>query len=426
MTSAFVDVRTDVTIVGAGLAGLSCARMLTRHGVECRVFEAADAVGGRVRTDAVDGFLLDRGYQIVLTQFPELHHQLHCAALDLQPYDSGAVVRVHGRFHRVADPRSRPGLALASLTAPIGTFADDVRLAALVIDVLRTEPRALLRRPDMSTADALRARGFSETMIDRLWRPLFAGIQLDPDLEVSSRRFEVVLSMLVEGLAAHPAAGVEAIPRQLATTILAGVVECNAAVDRIDGTTAHLADGRKVESRALVVATEGPVASRLLGIPDSGSRSESCVYFAADEAPLPDKMIVLNGDGVGPINNLAVVSNVAPTYAPSGRALIAAVVPGPIVGSDAKLEADSRRQMRGWFGSAVDAWTHLRTYRIPHAHPDQRPGFSPKRRVRLGDGVYVCGDHRDTASTQGALYSGRRTASAVWADLGAGSAQPRT
>ena len=419
-------VRTDVTIVGAGLAGLACARMLARHGVECRVFEAADAVGGRVRTDDVDGFLLDRGYQIVLTQFPELHHQLRCAELDLQPYDSGAVVRVHGKFHRVADPRSRPGLVLASLTAPIGTFADDVRFAALVVDVLRAEPRALLRRPDSSTVDSLRSRGFSEIMIDRFWRPLFAGIQLDPDLEVSSRRFELVLSMLVEGLAAHPAAGVEAIPRQLAAAIPEGVVECDAAVERIDGTHAHLADGRRVASRALVVATEGPVASRLLGLPDPGSRSESCVYFAADAPPLPDKMIVLDGDGVGPVNNLAVVSNVAPSYAPEGHALIAAVTPGPIVGSDTGLVADSRRQLRGWFGAEVDTWTHLRTYRVPHAHPDQRPGFCPKQRVRLGNGVYVCGDHRDTASTQGALYSGRRTASAVWADLVDSAVQPRT
>lgn len=129
--------------------------MLTQHGVECRVVEAADDLGGRVRTDAVDGFLLDRGYQVVLTQVPELHFQLDVAALALQRYDSGAVVRVNDKFHRVADPRRRPGLALATLTAPIASFADDLRLAALVVDVLRTEPRALLRRPDTTTAEAL-------------------------------------------------------------------------------------------------------------------------------------------------------------------------------------------------------------------------------------------------------------------------------
>ena len=416
--------RTDVCIVGAGLAGLACARMLTRQGVECLVLEASDDVGGRVRTDAVDGFLLDRGYQVVLTQFPELHHQLDVAALGLQRYDPGAVVRVHGRFHRIDDPRREPARALATLTAPIGTIADDVRLLALVLDLLRTDPRALLRRPDTSTAEALRARGFSETMIERFWRPLFAGIQLDPDLEVSSRRFEVILAMLAEGAAAHPATGVQAIPRQLADGLPAGVIELGAHVERVDGTTASLADGRTVSARALVVAADGPTAARLLGLPDPGSRAESCVYFAADAAPLPEKMIVLNGDGIGPVNNLAVVSNVAPSYAPEGRALIAAVTPGPIAGDDAELTSAVRRQMRGWFGGVADGWETLRTYRIPHAHPDQRPGFNPRRRVRLGDGVYVCGDHRDTPSTQGALFSGRRTASAVWADLRA--AQPVT
>jgi phytoene dehydrogenase-like protein len=406
-----------VCIVGGGLAGLACARLLTRQGIGVTLLEAADDVGGRVRTDAVDGFLLDRGYQVVLTQFPELHHQLDVAALGLERYDPGAVVRVHGRFHRVDDPRRHPARVLSTLTAPVGTFADDLRLLALVVDLMRTDPRALLRRPDSSTVEALRARGFSEKMIERFWRPLLAGIQLDPELEVSSRRFEVILAMLAEGAAAHPAAGVQTIPRQLADGIPAGIIELGARVDRIDGTTAHLADGRVIEARALVVATEGPAAARLLGIADPGSRSESCVYYGADAAPLPEKMVVLNGSRTGPVNNLAVVSNIAPSYAPPGRALIAAVNPGPLDGDDATLEAATRRQLRGWFGAAVDGWEHLRTYRIPHAHPDQRPGFSPKRRVRLGDGVYVCGDHRDTPSTQGALYSGRRTASAVWADL---------
>jgi phytoene dehydrogenase-like protein len=254
-------------------------------------------------------------------------------------------------------------------------------------------------------------------MIERFWRPLFAGIQLDPDLQVSSRRFEVILAMLAEGGAAHPAAGIQAIPRQLADGIPAGVIQCHSRVDRIDGTTAHLSDGRRVEAHALVVATEGPAAARLLGIADPGSRGESCVYYGVDAAPLPNRMVVLNSSRTGPVNNLAVVSNVAPSYAPPGRALVAAVSPGTITDDAEELEAATRRQLRGWFGRTVDGWEHLRTYRIAHAHPDQRPGFSPKRRVSLGDGLYVCGDHRDTASTQGALYSGRRTASAVWADL---------
>ncbi len=408
---------TDVCIVGAGLAGLACATVLTNRGVDVRVLEASDDAGGRVRTDAVDGFLLDRGYQVVLTQFPELHHLVDLEALGLGRYDAGAVVRVNGKFHRVRDPRRAPASVFATATAPIGTIADDVRLLRLIADVWRTTPTDLLKRPDTTTLESLRDRGFSEKMIDRFWRPLFAGIQLDPELEVSSRRFEVILAMLAEGAAAHPATGVQAIPRQMVAGLPEGTVECDARVERIDGTTVHLADGRRVDARVVVVATEGPAAAALTGIADPGSRGESCVYFAADTAPIPDKLIVLDGSREGPVNNLAVVSNVAPSLAPAGASLIAAVAPGPVVGTDAELLEGTRRQLRTWFGATVDGWTHLRTYRIRHAHPDQRPGFSPRRSVRLGDGVYVCGDHRDTASTQGALFSGRRTAGAVWSDL---------
>jgi len=385
--------------------------------VECRIVEAADDIGGRVRTDTIDGFLLDRGYQVVLTQFPELHHQLDFVALDVRCYEPGAVVRVHGRFHRVANPFRRPTRLLSTVTAPIGTFADKLRALALMLDLMRTVPRDLLRRADTTTLDALRARGFSTTMIENFWCPLLAGIQLDPALEVSSRRFELVLAMLIEGSAGHPATGAHAIPRQLAASLPPGVVECGARVERVEGTTAILAGGRRIASRALVVATDGPAAASLLGLRDPGSRGETCVYFGTDEAPLPDKMVVLDGGRSGPVNNLAVVSNIAPTYAPPGRALVAAVVPGQTGPEPDDLLEAVRRQLRGWFGRAVDRWWHLRTYRIAHAHPDQRPGFCPRRTVRLGHGVYVCGDHRDTASIQGALYSGRRAASAVWADL---------
>jgi hypothetical protein len=168
--------------------------------------------------------------------------------------------------------------------------------------------------------------------------------------------------------------------------------------------------GVHVEHDAVVIATEGPAASALLGLPTIASKAVGCVYFAADAAPTDTKLVILDGTGAGPVLNVAVMSNVAPSYAPAGRHLIAAAMPGH---ADGDLATVARRQLRSWWGAQVDTWDHIDTYRIAHGQPGQQPPFSPKQAVAMTDGRFVCGDHRDTASTQGALYSGRRCAQAV-------------
>ena len=188
------------------------------------------------------------------------------------------------------------------------------------------------------------------------------------------------------------------------------MVRLNTPVSAVAPGCVTLLDGSVARATAVIVATEGPAASALLGLPHVGSRSAGCVYFAADVAPTDKRLIVLDGDDTGPALNVAVMSNVAPAYAPPGKHLIVAALPGVIEGD---LEAMVRTQLRSWWGEQVDSWTHLRTYRIAHGQPDQTPPFAPKQRVRLGNGMFVCGDHRDTGSTQGALFSGRRCAEAV-------------
>ncbi len=384
------------------------------------MLEASDGVGGRVRTDHLDGFLLDRGFQVALTGYPELHHQLDVRRLQLQRFEPGALVRVGARFHRLADPVRRPQHLFSTLFAPIGTPLDRWRLLRLLIDVRRGTPADVLRRPtppeaDRSTLEELVARGFSDGMIDEFFVPLFGGIQLDPRLEVSKRRFEIILRMLASGDAAVPAAGMGAIPTQLAADLPDAAVRLGARVTGIEGTTVAVDGGPAVSAKAVVVATEGPIAAELLGIPDPGSRPAACVYFGADHAPRPEPLVMLDADRSGPASDVAIMSNVAPGYAPTGRALIAAQVVGTI--DREHLEDDVRRQLRAWFGSEVDGWDLLRTYRIPHGHPDQRPGFDARRAVRLGDGRFVCGDHRDTPAIQGALFSGKRAAAAVLSEL---------
>jgi phytoene dehydrogenase-like protein len=409
---------SDVVVIGAGAAGLVCALDLVRAGVDCTVVEASDGVGGRVRTDGVDGFLLDRGFQILLTAYPEVRRRLDLAALDLRPFTPGAVVRVADRVYEVADPRRRPGQILESLTAPIGSLADRLRVARLVLDVTTTPVRELLRRPDRSTRARLEECGFSSRMVELFWRPLAAGIQLDPDLEVSSRRFDVILRMLARGPTAVPAAGMGAVTAQLADGLPTGTVQLDARVDRLDGTSVVLADGPTLSPRAVVVATEGPEAHRLLGaaVPDPGSRPAACCWFATPEPPLSGTSLALDGTAEGPARNVAVLSNVAPSYAPDRRSLVAAAVPGPDA-LDPDVGARVAVQLARWFGATTGDWQLLRTDVVPHGQPLQTPPFAPRRPVDLGGGRFVCGDHRDTASLQGAMFSGGRTAAAVAAYL---------
>ena len=217
-----------------------------------------------------------------------------------------------------------------TVAAPIGTLADKARLVRLVLDVRRHTVPELLRRPDTTTAERLARAGFSERMMESFWQPLFAGIQLDPDLEVSSRRFDTILRMLAVGATGVPRQGMGAIPAQLASTLPDDVVRLGASVVGIDGSGVMLAGGEHVSGRAVVVATEGPVAHRLLGrASDPGSRAAACCWFAAAGPPLPGPLLMLDGEASGPARNVAVMSEVSPSYAPAGRALVAAAVPGP-------------------------------------------------------------------------------------------------
>ena len=262
----------DVLVVGAGLAGLTCAADLAGAGFDCRILEASDGIGGRVRTDRVDGYLLDRGFQILLTAYPEVGRRLDVGRLDLGLFQTGAVVRIGGAFHSVADPLRRPLELPSTLAAPVGTLADKARLARLVLDVRTHAVGSLLRRPDTTTAERLARAGFSRRMIETFWRPLFAGIQLDPGLEVSSRRFDVILRMLAAGSCGVPAGGMGAVPAQLAESLPPGTVRLGTEVTAVGPGRVVLRGGEELAGRAVVVATDGPAAHRLLGHPGPRSR----------------------------------------------------------------------------------------------------------------------------------------------------------
>jgi len=403
----------DAVVIGAGLAGLAAARQIKSHGKSVIVLEAQDGVGGRVRTDKVDGFLLDRGFQVLLTAYPELKTQVDMSALDLKMFSSGAVVMRNGKASVVTDPFREPRRAVATVFAPIGSLTDKMRIAALRWRVMRSNEAKILSRPDISTVVALRAFGFSSKIIDRFFRSLFGGIQLDPELRTSRRMFEIIFKYLSEGQSALPNNGMSALPEQMAKHLGSENIFLDTRVTGISSGIVSTTNSQ-INARAIVVATDQPASAELLKTDKIASRVAGCVYFAADSPPTHEKFVVLDGTGKGPVLNAAVLSNIAPSYAPPGQHLIVAALPGVI---DGDLETMSRDQLRTWWGPQVDAWRHIKTYRIAHAGPEQLPPFNPEQQVSFGDGIFVCGDHRDTGSIQGALYSGRRCGDAVLAHL---------
>jgi len=408
----------EVVVVGAGLAGLACAVRLHRAGVRVLVLEAADGVGGRVRTDEVAGFRLDRGFQVLLTAYPEARDLLDLPALNPRAFLPGALIRRQGEFVPLVDPLRRPGLAPATLRSPVGSLADKLRVGLLRAACLRGSIDSQMGGDDLPALEFLRRRGFSDGMIDGFFRPFLGGVFLDPDLDTTSRMVRFVLRMFAAGQAVLPAGGIGAVAAQLGERLPEGAVRLAAPVVEVARGRVVLAGGEVVRCEQVVVATDGEAASRLLpGVPAPRWNSVACVYFAAHRAPIAEPYLILDGDGTGPVSNLCFPTRVAREYGPGDRELVSASVLGPAL-DHPDLESRVQAQMVDWFGAEAGDWVHLRTYRITNALPRQSPGWlePPARPVRIGPAVYVAGDHRDTASSNGALAAGRRAAEAVLAD----------
>ncbi len=416
-----------VIVVGAGLAGLACARTLAARNVPVLVLEASDGVGGRVRTNDVDGFRVDRGFQILLTACPEARAALDLDALELGRFFPGALVRTEGRFARVADPLRRPAAAPGALGA-VATAGDALALARLVLPSARAGVEGALRRRrhDIATEAALADAGLSERVRTRFLAPFLRGIMLDPALGVSARFLDFLLASFARGAAAVPAGGMGRLPEQLAAGLPDGAVRLRSPVAGVDEDGVTLGDGERLRADAVVVATEAPAAAQLVpGVRVPPSLPTTQLAFGAPSSPVDEGILVLDGEARGPVNHLAVLSDVAPGYAPAGGALVSANVIGVADPDDARLEGAARTQLAAWFPAAdVGAWRLLRVDRIAHAQPYQAPGSlePPARPVRRTARLWVCGDHRDTASINGALASGRRAGEEVASALDEASA----
>ncbi|BBX44798.1 NAD(P)/FAD-dependent oxidoreductase [Mycobacterium cookii] len=407
----------DVLVIGAGLAGLRCAGVLAAAGREVRVLELGDDVGGRVRTDAIDGFLCDRGFQVLNSAYPELRRAVDIPALGLKPFGAGVAVRRERSAaiwaHPLREPLRVPAMLIGGGIRPTDVLA----LSRWGIAALRPGRLTSPERPDTTLAAALdraRVRGEVRRVVDRF----LAGVLLE-DTGSTSNAFSLLLArMFLRGVPALPAEGMQALPRQLAAP-LDDRIALNYPVTRIersaDGWDVWGSDG--VTHAPNVVVAAGPVdAATLTGSAQPATHGVVTDWWASDDIPTTPPMLWVDGraDPAGPVLNTAVISKAAPSYAPPGRHLIAASALLDSSGA-APPEAVTRQHAGAIMGIDSRNWKPLIRNVIPHALPAQPPPLRARRPVRLGDGLWWCGDHRDTASIQGALVSGRRTAEQILA-----------
>ena len=423
-----MDRQRHIVIVGAGMAGLTCARVLHDAGHRVTILEAGDAVGGRVRTDLVDGFQLDRGFQVHLAAYPEARRFLDHDALDLRYFDAGAYIHrtdVEG-VTSLHDVRRHPTELFSTAFSAAATFGDQLRLVRLWADLKRATPESLLERPQVTTIDRLRAAGLSDRVIESFFRPFFGGVLLDATLSATSRAFEFAFRMFADGPAAVPARGMGAIPRQLADALPAGSIRLRTRVVAIEGQAAIAEGGQRVDADAVVIATEGDAAADLsrgaILAPKTWNGSTTLWFVAATgrcaQSLYARPILLICERGQGPINNLVSLSDCAREYAPPGQNLICVNCIGADRGDETVLLNKVLDHLRLLFGDDVDSWRLLRVDRTPRSLPDQSLEAKAviHKPVRVRDGLYVAGDHVDASSLNGAMCAGRRAAEAIVED----------
>ena len=401
----------DVLVIGAGLAGLNAALTMSAAGKQVLVLEASDGIGGRVRTDEVDGLQLDRGFQILNPVYPEVQRLGVADELDLRPFDAGVMISLEQGISKLGDPRRLPQWLMSGITSEIGDVKSKARLVAALGKAWLRGSMELPSSRAGSVADALMLDGVGPHVYERALKPFLTGVFLDDPANVAAGYGDFVLRSFIEGAPALPARGMGALPRAMALRLPSEAIATGVRVHTVQQGRVETSEGGFTADR-IIVAVDPQQARHWfphMDVPET--RSCTTWYHVVDVSPTDARAILVDGLARGPVINSVAISKVAQGYASRGRTLISSTALGCLPTYDD--ESAARKHLAAMWGVPTGSWECVRTDVIEHALPNMAVNAPMSRSIDAGDGVYLAGDHRETPSQQGALLSGRRAAEAA-------------
>ena len=418
------DYSHKIVIAGAGVAGLSAGVFLKRHGYENITFiETSEKVGGRMQTENIDGFTLDKGFHVFFAAYPYAQDLLDYNKLNLKYFDSGAIIFREGKLRKIMDPFRHPLSTFKTIFNAIGTWGDKINLVKRRIEVMQATENQIFEKFEVKTSSILKKKRFSNRFIKGFFQPLFSGIFLENELTTSRRVFDYTFKMMMEGRTAIPAEGIAAIPNQLASQFDKESFKFNKSVVSFTNNKVMLDDGEVIPADIFIVATNQNSLYRLLkNEPLIKNRSTTCLYFSADKKPFSEPLVCVNGNDLKLVNNITVLTNIYKGFAPKGKELISVSLNGFAKAEDLVLEEEVKVELRKVFGKDVYDWKLIKVYKIDYALPNQDYVLSKRQvhELKLGQNVYACGDHLLYGSMNAAMKSGKMVAELIHKDFNRG------
>jgi len=403
-----------IYIIGAGISGLVAAIELEKNGFSPIILEGSESLGGRVKTDEIDGYRLDRGFQVLLTAYPEAKHYLDYQALNLKYFEPGAVIFDVKESFVITDPLRNPLKIVGMAFSKVGSFLDKVKMFSLTQSLKRKTVEEIFSAESIPTLQYLKSYGFSDQIISSFFKPFFRGIFLEPHLNTSSRMFEFVFKMFSMGHAAVPAKGMGEIPKMLRQQLSRTQIYFNKKVKTVRQGHIELENGESLVADRIIIATQpDPVMEQLQGQFGKPKHVTNC-YFTTQKSFMARPMIgLIPGDG-RLVNNVVFMDDVSEEYAPKDRSLLSVTVLDHSLPEKDLIKA-IQVELERISGIKGEYFKFLKTYEIPYALPsldDMRYAMAFTE-TKITDHVFLAGDYLLNGSINASMTSGRLAAEAV-------------